>query len=384
MISDAVAEPSLLQLIVAYGHESDIGLLSLREKLHGVGARCEAASCIPFSELNRALATSRPDALILYCHEALKNARHYLSEATRLGIPAIVVGPHTESSVMIDLLRNGAEDYINYETDNEQLMQRLGETFQRIALRRESNYAQGQLHCILSAQPGTGVTTIAAGLAFALAGGSPGRVSLTELGASTPQLALILDQHPDSTLSSIARRSHLLDATLVRQAMVSHSAGVELLLEAPGSLQSTELSAEQVRQLMTLFRVTYQHSILDLSNQRTTGNLEAIRISDSVFVVCRLDVPGIHLTQRLLGELLQRGVSTSRIKLIFNRQGERGTLDSRSAADALGMSPTGVLVNSPAQVNASRNRGVPLKQISRFSSITRELARIASQIASPR
>jgi Flp pilus assembly CpaE family ATPase len=166
--------------------------------------------------------------------------------------------------------------------------------------------------------------------------------------------------------------------------MVAHPAGVDLLLEKPGELRSTRFQPAEIRRLVSLLRVLYRQSVLDLGSELSPANLEAIRLSDAAVIVCRLDVPCIHLTRRLIEELDRRQVAASKIRVVFNRYGERGQLDSASAVQALGGKPAGWLPDAPRLVNAARNRGVPLEQVARVSSLTRELGKLAARIATAR
>ena len=307
-----------------------------------------------------------------------------VKEIARLGVPVIVIGPPQDPAAVVDLLRVGAREYVELDQVSGGISSRLSDCFERLADRGDVAHAPGWCVGVLAAVPGVGVTTVASGLAFAIPRTSPRAVALAELGVSVPQLALLLDQRPTGALGELATRCAYADTAMVRQAMVAHPAGVDLLLERHGELRPTRPQPADIRRLVTLLRVLYRQSVLDLGSELSAANLEAIRLSDVALIVCRLDVPAIHLTRRLIDELDRQQVAASKIRVVFNRYGEKGQLDAASAVQALGTKPAAWLPDAPRLVNAARNRGVPLEQVARISSLTRELGKLAARIAATR
>ena len=238
MTTLTATQNNLLQVIIAHDGASVHQLSTLRGKIHGAGAQCDGENCIPVGSVDQRLAVWRPDIIIYFCRDCSQKVTEFFQEAIRLNIPVLVLGPHIDTSIIVDVLRHGAHDYIEYEDTDDRLIYRLNESFQRLAKRGGASYSAGRLVSVLSATAGTGVTTIASGLSFAMAAHAPSRISLSELGVSTPQLAAILDQKPATTLNDLAGRSHLIDSALVRQAMVTHPAGVDLLLQPLGELEA--------------------------------------------------------------------------------------------------------------------------------------------------
>src|SRR5438477_12137418 len=88
--------------------------------------------------------------------------------------------------------------------------------------RGTGDYRRGPIIAGTAAQPGSGVTTVATGIAFGLAGA--GSVLLAALGATTPELALDLDLTPQHSLGDLIRVSDRMDASMIRHAAVRHAA----------------------------------------------------------------------------------------------------------------------------------------------------------------
>ena len=355
---------------------------AMRGVLHAAGARCDDFDCVRLSQFSDRLAFINPDAVVLLGNFDMAQISYAIEQTNKVRLPIIIIGPTLDPSSVVELLRLGASDYLENQDNPESMSQSLNESFQRLSSRGRVAFAPGHCITLISAVPGTGVSTVASGLAFAKANSIPGEVALAELGVHTPQLALMLDQRPVSTLASLTEHHGLIDSTLVRQAMIRHPRGVDLLLETAGQLTGSGLSPGNVRHILTMLKTFYAWTFLDLSCLRHPANMEALELSDSVIIVCRPDVPCLHLTHRLIEELQTAGVSRSKMAVIFNRVGEPGLLSLGLARETLEVIPFGAISDSPRLVNESRNRGVPLDQIARFSRLKRELHKIAGKLDS--
>jgi pilus assembly protein CpaE len=365
---------SRLHLVVVSGDE---GGESLRTFVHGTGSRCDAQDCITPTDLPVRLAQGRPDAVVVHVRGHASDVSASISQATRAGIPVIAVGPVADASLVLEVLRLGARDYV----DGASSSAALADSLEGLVARREMGHAPGRSVAVLSAQPGVGVTTVASALAFEMASRRPERVALAELGSAVPELAILLDAQPVQSLADLVDRHESADVVMLRQAMLPHAGGVHLLLQDPKTRRSTHPGPIALRRILSLLRVSYETTVLDLGHEAADWSLEALRLSEAVLVVCRIDVPGTRLTRRLLDDLAAQGIAGSKIHVVFNQYGRRGELDSASALQVIGRDAASWLPEAPGQVNAARNRGVPLTQAGRFSRLTRAIGKLSAALA---
>src|SRR5207244_2968792 len=100
--------------------------------------------------------------------------------AGQVRAPVFAVGPSWESQDILRVLRGGAREYLHEEQFRNEFLAAVTKLRQL----GSAGLRWGKLLAITGARPGTGVTTVACNLAFALAASYPGRVVLAELGDS--------------------------------------------------------------------------------------------------------------------------------------------------------------------------------------------------------
>jgi pilus assembly protein CpaE len=239
---------------------------------------------------------------------------------------------------------------------------------------------QGVVIGVVSATPGSGVTTVATNIAFVRAREHPNQVALLEMGRGAADLALALDLKPRHTVSDVHQEHERLDARLLRQSMLEHPGGVQILAQKVGALAVDPLPAHTVRKSVILLRTIYAVSVLDLGHDLGEEHFEALRLCDSVAVVVRLDVPALKHARRLVQELEKRGVPLGRIQLVANRYGQKGQVPWKAAEEAVGGKFAGWVTEDPGRVNGALNQGQPVVNASSYSGITRRFVKLADQL----
>jgi pilus assembly protein CpaE len=205
-------------------------------------------------------------------------------------------------------------------------------------------------------------------------------VSLLEMGRGAADLALALDLKPRHTVADVHQDHDRLDARMLRQSMLEHPGGVQILTQKSGALRVEPLAPHTVRKSVILLRTVYAVSVLDLGHDLGDEHYEALRVCDFVVVVVRLDVPSLKHARRLLQELEARGVTRDRVRLVANRYGQRGQVAWKNAEEATGAKFAGWITEDVGRVNAALNQGRPLVQHARYAGITRRFYKLASQL----
>jgi pilus assembly protein CpaE len=349
----------------------------LRQTALWMGLECDATDCVAFADLpvrlsqggvSLVLAAADPDP------EALLQA---LAEAAgHSAAPVVAVGPAGNSQQVLRILRGGAREYV----DQARLRDEFPEALERLRHAGAVEYRQGRTVAVIAAHPGSGVTTLAANVAFAVASRHSQPVALAELGTGVPELALDLDLKPPHGVADLLRDWERLDAGMMRQSLVEHAAGVQVLAHPPGTLEPAAITPPAMRQAVLLLRTLFDYTVLDLGHSLTAAALEALRLADSVVVVVRLDVPGLRLSRRFLRQLAERGVPEAKVKVVGNRYGQRHQLAWKKVEEALG---TKVLVWVPddaGALNAALNDGKPLTEAAPRAAVTRRIYELAGHV----
>jgi pilus assembly protein CpaE len=165
---------------------------------------------------------------------------------------------------------------------------------------------------------------------------------------------------------------------MIDRAMAAEKNGVRVLASKPETLSGPTLEAGVMRKIVTLLRSAYSYTALDLGFGVAPAALEAMRLSEAVVVVSRIDVPGIRLTRNYLNTLVEAGIPKNRLQVVMNRYGQNGQMQWKKAEAALPMPAAIWVPDDPRAVNHALNDGQPVVQNSRSSSMARRFAELAA------
>jgi pilus assembly protein CpaE len=353
----------------------------LRQSLLSLGLECTARDCVKLSDLAVRL-TQQPADLVMVAVTpgeagalaAIESARKYSAA------PVLAVGPVTDQEHQNLVRDHGAREYVGLTAFREGVSAAL----ERLRVEGAVNPRRGLLLVVTAATAGSGVTTVATGLAFALAAKHPQQVALAELGTDVPEIALHLDLEPQHSVADLLRNAARMDRSMVRQAMVAHPAGLQVLAYKPQTLAALPVEPALMRSLIVLLRTLFDCTVLDLGHAAVPGSVEAMSLADEVVVVTRMEVPSLRLTRQYLRQLVERGLSPEKLRVVVNRYGQRRQIGSARVEETLELPPAGWIPDDPATVNQALNDGKPLIQVASRASVTRRLDQLAGLLVGKR
>jgi Flp pilus assembly CpaE family ATPase len=346
-----------------------------------LGLDCAADDCVPLADLRLRLAREPAVHVVVVCVDPDPDtaARAIKSATGQTRQPIYAVTSNGDGTVDESIRQAGAAAVWPLDRLREGLLSSSED------IRREGTAGdrRGRVVAVTAALPGSGVTTVATGLAFALAGTQ--QVVLVEFGATTPELALDLDLNTRHWLSDLIRASDRLDARMIREAAAQHPAGAHILAHPPETLTPDPLTAAVCRDFQILLRGLYDWVVADAghvtgSGAGGSGEDELLRHADAVVLVTRLDPPGLRLAKRHMIALVGQGVKADRFVVVANRYGQSGQVSWRKVEEVLGTPVVSWLPDDPKSVNRALAEGRPLVQVARGSRLTRELSSLAAAI----
>jgi len=185
-----------------------------RQILINSGVECGANDAVLHGELAQRLNRGGAELLVVLLgaepHETLKLIEHLHAKKP---MPIIVIGPSHDAQIIMQSMKAGAREYLDIDLPREGLAKALEKLRQSGAIQ----FRRGQCVAVTGAVAGSGVTTIASGLAFSLNAKHPKQVLLGELGAGIPELALDLDLEVRNSVSQLLHDWDRVDASTVRQ-----------------------------------------------------------------------------------------------------------------------------------------------------------------------
>jgi pilus assembly protein CpaE len=346
----------------------------IRQVLLGLGLECSAEDCVTYEELPVRLGREPAELVLVVVAPGVAGASTVIRQtAARTKAVILAVGPTQDAQYILQTLQSGAREYLG----EDRLRSDLETALEKLHLAGVVKHIQGTILGVVSATPGSGVSTVAGNLAFAWADQYPEGIALIELGRGAADVALSLDLNPPHTVEEVVQNWERLDATLLKQSLASHPGGVRVLAHKPEKLFVTPLDPVALRKTLLLLRTIYQGVVLDLGHLLEAEHQEALRLCDLVAVVVRLDVPALRQARGLVSLLEGYGVSRDRLRLIANRYGQKGQIPWKKAEESLGAKFAAYLPDEISKLNRALNQGQPVVRVAPGANIARRFHKLA-------
>jgi pilus assembly protein CpaE len=348
----------------------------VRQVLLSQGKDCPAAHLVPLDQAVQRLGRAQADLLVVVLPPDQERALAALSELHVL-TPArvLVVGPASDSRLVLRALRAGASDFMEEGELEAELPAALG----RLSAGLPCQSEPGRIIGVLAPSGGSGSSTVAVNIATALAG-KHGNVLLCDLKLNTGDLASLLDLQPTHTLTDLCMSATRMDRSMLERSLVRHASGVQLLAPPRSFAEARLITVEGVRQTMALGRALFPHVVADLDHSFGDEQLEVLRQADTILLVMRLDFTSLRHAQRTLEYLRDLGLSRDRVQIVANRFGQPQEVPLAKAEEALGLKIVHSVPDDPKTVNRANNNGVPVVLESASSKVSRSLLQLAASL----
>jgi pilus assembly protein CpaE len=363
-----------MRAFIVSDHEATT--VKVRQALLAEGVDCPAAQVISPSLAANHLASAQPDLVVVVL---LPDPERALAVLPVLRHQAharlVVVGPASDTKLVIRSLREGAGDYI----DEAELATELRAALER--MRAESHIQEnlGRTIAILAPSGGSGSSTLAANVATVLAREYQ-RVALLDLKLTNGDLAALLDLKPTHTLADLCQNAARLDRVMFERSLVQHTSGVHLLAAPRTFLNIGQVTPDGVRQALGLARSLFPYVVVDLDHSFREEQAQVLRQADIVLIVMRLDFTCLRNSQQALDYLAALGVPSDRVRLVVNRYGQPKEVPAAKAEEALGVKVFHYIPDDPKTVNRANNSGVPLVLESPSAKVSRSVTQLAESI----
>jgi CRP-like cAMP-binding protein len=197
---------------------------------------------------------------------------------------------------------------------------------------------RGLVTVVFSPRGGAGQTVLATNLAVALAETTPDRVVIVDLDLLFGHVAMLLDQVPRTSLSSISPAAiRAADRDSFAYYLTRHpESSLRLLVGTQRPEESELVTADHVRSVLDVLRRQFVHVVVDAGSRFSEPCLAAIESADHVLVVATPEpatVKAAVQTQRVLRDLV--GVSSDRIAYVLNEPMPYGKLSAKELGEIL-------------------------------------------------
>jgi pilus assembly protein CpaE len=270
------------------------------------------------------------------------------------------IGLHLQQDgeAIVKVLRAGATEFLFAPFD----LESQREAADRIARlsQPETTFARSAATVVAFActKPGSGASTIAAQVAFALRRLTGKRVLLADFDLMGGTIGFYLKvQHPQSLLDAIEIQPHIDPISFA--SMVTDVDGVDVLA-SPDEPFVAPIDVARLESVMDVVRSLYDFVILDLPTVFDKSSLISLAQADSGFLVTTAELPSLHLTRKALQMLQQLGFDRDRLRVIVNRLNRKDGLDGNDLGKMFSAGVYATLPNDYFSLHRVVTRGEPL------------------------
>jgi CO dehydrogenase nickel-insertion accessory protein CooC1 len=186
------------------------------------------------------------------------------------------------------------------------------------------------------AKGGAGTTTMAVNSAVEISRLSKRPTVIVDLKPGLGEVSLFLGVRSRYTLLDALDNLHRLDGDFLRELVVKHKSGLEMLagsdlFDRPGPGDSAALE-----EVFRLLGRQYEYIVIDAGSQMNPCSVSALYTADMIGLVANPDVPCVRNAQRLLDRIGQLGPCAERVKILLNRAAEPYPIPPAQLQSALG------------------------------------------------
>ena len=284
------------------------------------------------------------------------------SEGPGAHVPVIMVGSAANAAAKIHGLRIGADDFLTKPIHPAEFRARTRSLLARFGVRERPSpvrTTRGQVHGYYGAKGGVGTTTIAINAAIAFHRELGRKVCLVDGNLQFGDHRVFLDLGLDRKSIVDIVTAPSIDADLIRNVMVKHDSGIDLLL-APPSPETAELvRPEHLPFIADQLSSMYDYILVDVDKRLDDVNLGVFETAEIVFVVMTADLSCLKNVRLILETMNHLGYPPDKVQLVLNRSNAFTGINVKNAEGALRRTIEHQVVNEYRGAISALNSGAP-------------------------
>lgn len=374
-------------LRVAIVDPNDATRSSLKSMLLGIDQIWLDADCSRYEFFTDVVMQSQPDIALVSLDADADKALALVAKLSQdlPGTNVLVVSSSQEGQLILNAMRNGAKEFLNYPLNIEDFLAALDRIRHSSGGRGdgEGQVRDSKIITVGGVSGGVGCTSLAINLACTLAQNERNSVALIDLDLALGDADVWLDIIPDYTIQDVAENITRLDYSLLKRSLTKHECGAFLLPRPVQLDETTMITPDELRRVLTLLKATFTHLVIDISKSFGPLDMAAINASDVTFLVTQLDLPCLRNVVRMIQFFDQVEGLADKIQVVVNRLGLDDTqISLNKALTTIGREIAWEVPNDYATMVDSRNNGVPLvsQPQSQKSRVSKAIAKIAASL----
>ena len=303
-------------------------------------------------------------------------------------VPIIMLTAEREVEQKVRGLRAGADDYLIKPFHPAELLARIKSLLARFAPSETlmGRPPLGRVHVYYGAKGGVGTTTISINAAIGLHRELGRKVCLVDGNLQFGDHRVFLDLGLDRKSIVDVVTAPSIDIDLIRQILVKHDSGIDLLL-APPSPETAELvGQDHMPAILEQLRTQYDYILVDIDKKLDEVNLRILDAADTIFVVMTADLSCLKNVRLVLETIANLGYENNKVRLVLNRSNAFTGINVKNAEGALKRTIDHQIVNEYRGAISALNSGAPFMFTKADSLLGRSLldfARTVDKLPAP-
>ncbi|HZM94742.1 MAG TPA: AAA family ATPase, partial [Vicinamibacterales bacterium] len=238
--------------------------------------------------------------------------------------------------LILHAMRAGANEFFAWPPSRSA----LDEALQRTAARRAAAPSTGPESTTLvffGAKGGAGTTTIAVNCGVDIARMRKRPTLIVDLKPGLGEVTLFLGVRSRYTLLDALDNLHRLDSEFMRELVVKHKSGLEILAGSDLFDRPSSADSGALEELFRILGRQYEYILVDAGSQMSPPAVAGLYTADQVYLIASPDVPSVRNAQRLLDRIGQLGTAGERVRLLLNRAAEPYPIPPAQIEKAVGL-----------------------------------------------
>jgi len=286
-----------------------------------------------------------PDVMVIAVAEPLPRALHTIEAIAEMmpGIPMLAYSPLRSPELMRQVMTLGVRDFLRYPVSREELLRSV-HSLMELEERRRTRAGQeitpfGSVVTVFGPKGGVGKTTLATNLAVALRQFAQSTVALVDLDVRFGDVAALLGLPVERSIVDLAQNGYDIGIDQVRQCMVRHASGVDVLPAPHWRGEWYSLTPDHVGGILHVLPRAYDFVVVDTPagfNDFVSRALEAATIA---FLITTPDVTGLKEALVVMEMLRAWSYPEEKVALVINHTMPAVKASDEEVRRVLGMAP---------------------------------------------
>lgn len=270
----------------------------------------------------------------------------------------MVYSAHTDPELLVRCMRAGAREFLTQPIASATIAEAMVRASVRRPAHRPAKKAEGALMVFLGAKGGSGVSTLAANFAVALAQDSHRRTALLDLNFPLGNTAIDLGLTAPLSAVDALKNLDRLDSHFLSTVMVKHSSGLSVLA-APDRYSPLDLREDSIEKLVSVVRQDFDYVVVDAGAGMGTVGRALLNAAATVYLVLQVSLPELRNANRIINQFFQSEIP--QLEVVLNRFSSRSVeIDEEAIRKALTTEPKWKVPSDYAAVRKAQNSASPI------------------------